>query len=107
MNVPVVYMKRDVMILMQAIPFRGPLEGVGLENRDFFGPEMALSETSAIWAKKVVGILGFPPPLIWGIFCTATIITYLLTFRFHGTGTTRPWPSGPAPTPDSLGLTQL
>ncbi len=33
-NVPVVHMARDVMILKRANPFRGPLEGVGPENRD-------------------------------------------------------------------------
>jgi hypothetical protein len=37
-NVPVVYMARDVMILMRENPYRGPLEGVGPENQDFFGP---------------------------------------------------------------------
>ncbi len=37
-NVPVVYMARGVMILMRENPFREPLEGVGPENRDFFGP---------------------------------------------------------------------
>jgi hypothetical protein len=37
-NVPVGYMARDVMILMGENPFRGPLEGVGPEKRDFFGP---------------------------------------------------------------------
>ena len=37
-NVPVVHMARDVMNLMGANPFRGPLEGVGPKNRDFFGP---------------------------------------------------------------------
>ncbi len=48
-KVPVVFMTRNVMILMRANPFRGPLEGVGPENRDFLGPEMATSEvTSAI-----------------------------------------------------------
>ncbi len=36
-NVSVVYMAWDIMILMLD-PFRGPLEGVGPENRDFFGP---------------------------------------------------------------------
>jgi hypothetical protein len=37
--VPVVYMARDVMILMPGQhPFQGPLEGVDPENRDFFGP---------------------------------------------------------------------
>ncbi len=36
-NVPVVYMARDVMILMGANPFQGSLEGVGPENQDFFG----------------------------------------------------------------------
>ncbi len=34
-NVPVVYMTRDVMILMRANALRGPLEGVCPENRDF------------------------------------------------------------------------
>ena len=34
--------------LMGANPLQGPLEGVGLENRDFLGPEMATSEASAI-----------------------------------------------------------
>jgi hypothetical protein len=37
-HVPVVYMAGDVMILMRANTFRGPLEGVDPENRDFFGP---------------------------------------------------------------------
>ncbi len=32
------------MILMGANPIRGPLEGVGPENRDFLGPEMTTSE---------------------------------------------------------------
>ncbi len=36
-NVPDVYMARDVMILMRENPFRGPMEGVGPENQDFFG----------------------------------------------------------------------
>ncbi len=40
MNVPVVYMARDVMILMGENPIRGTFEGVGPENQDFFGPEM-------------------------------------------------------------------
>ena len=43
---------RDIMILMRENPFRGPLEGVSPENRDFLGPEMAMSEASAIWAQK-------------------------------------------------------
>jgi hypothetical protein len=30
----VVYKARDVLIFMQANPFRGPLEGVGPENQD-------------------------------------------------------------------------
>ncbi len=37
-NVPVVYMTRDVIILMWVNPFQRPLEGVGPENLDFFGP---------------------------------------------------------------------
>ena len=31
-------------------PLLGPLEGVGPENRDFFGPWNGTSEASAIWA---------------------------------------------------------
>jgi hypothetical protein len=39
------------MNLIRADPFRGPWEGAGSENRDIFGPEMATSEASAIWAS--------------------------------------------------------
>ncbi len=35
--VPVVYMARDIMILMRANPLQGPLEGVGPEYRDNLG----------------------------------------------------------------------
>jgi hypothetical protein len=31
-NVPIVFTARDVMILMRANPFRGPLKGVGPEK---------------------------------------------------------------------------
>jgi|LakMenEpi03Aug12_release.lakeMendotaPanAssembly.Ray.scaffolds.fasta_scaffold3545715_1 hypothetical protein len=34
-NVSVVYI---VMILMRENPYRGPLEGLGPENQDLFGP---------------------------------------------------------------------
>ncbi len=44
-------MVRDKMILMWANPFRGPLEGVGPENRDFLGPENAKDMPSVI--KKI------------------------------------------------------
>jgi hypothetical protein len=37
-NVPVVFMARYVMVLRSATSVRGALEGVGPENRDFFGP---------------------------------------------------------------------
>jgi hypothetical protein len=40
-NVPVVFMARYVMVLRGVTSFRGALEGVGPENRDFFGPKMA------------------------------------------------------------------
>jgi hypothetical protein len=36
--VPVVFMARYAMILRGATSLRGALEGVGPENRDFFGP---------------------------------------------------------------------
>jgi hypothetical protein len=49
-------MVRDEIISMGANPFRGPLEGVSPENRDFFGPEIATS--------IVRGSIYFvPPPL--------------------------------------------
>ncbi len=37
-NVPVVFMARYIMVLRGATSLRGALEGVGPENRDFFGP---------------------------------------------------------------------
>jgi hypothetical protein len=37
-NVPVVFMARYVMVLRGATSLQGALEGVGPENRDFFGP---------------------------------------------------------------------
>ncbi len=40
------------MILRGATSLWGALEGVGLENRDFFGPWNGTSEASAIWAQK-------------------------------------------------------
>ncbi len=40
------------MMLMQTNPLKRHLEGVGPENRDFFGPEMAPSKAGAIWAQK-------------------------------------------------------
>ncbi len=61
----------DIIILMWANPFPGPLEKVGPENQKFLGPEMATSEVSAIWAPKrwdsqgqrlpVVQIMDLPP----------------------------------------------
>jgi hypothetical protein len=57
-NAPVVYMARDVMILMRANPFRGPLEGAGPENRDFSGSEMA---TSAAAVDESHGAHALPP----------------------------------------------
>ncbi len=40
------------MILMRENPFRGPLEGVGPENQDFFCGPVATREASAIWDQK-------------------------------------------------------
>jgi hypothetical protein len=37
-NVPVVFMAQYVMVLRSATALQGALEGVGPENRDFFGP---------------------------------------------------------------------
>jgi hypothetical protein len=51
-NVPVVFMALYVMILRGATSLRGALEGVGPENRDFFGPWNGTGEASAIWAQK-------------------------------------------------------
>ncbi len=49
----IVDMARDVMmVMMWANPLQGPLEGVGHEKRDFFGPEMAMSELVHLGLKK-------------------------------------------------------
>ncbi len=53
-NVPVVYIARDIMILMQANPLQRPLEGVGPENQDFLGPERPKTKASDIWAQVMV-----------------------------------------------------
>jgi hypothetical protein len=37
-NVTVIIWRGEVMFLMRANLLQGPLEGVGPENRDFFGP---------------------------------------------------------------------
>ncbi len=50
------------MILKGENSFRGPLEGVGPENRDFLGP-MATSKASAILTQKSQDFQG--PPLQW------------------------------------------
>ncbi len=42
------------MILMRENPFRGPWEGVGPENEDFLGSEMATSEASAILCSLIL-----------------------------------------------------
>jgi hypothetical protein len=42
--------RSPLMILMRANPFQGPLEGVAPEIETFLGPEMVVSEASAIWA---------------------------------------------------------
>ncbi len=51
-NVPVVFMVRYVMVSRGATSLRVALEGVGPENRDYFGPWNGTKEASAIWAQK-------------------------------------------------------
>ncbi len=72
-------MVRKIISYMWANPFQGPLEGVGPENLDFFGPWMATSEASAIWAPikimkskasyKKTGTLVILCTCVWFIFC--------------------------------------
>ena len=57
-NVPVVFMARYVMTLRGATSLRGALEGVGPENRDFLGPEMALASLVPFRAQKSLDALG-------------------------------------------------
>jgi hypothetical protein len=49
------------MILMWANRLQGPLEGVGPENREFSGPEMATSKASPISGPKKVEIFRAHP----------------------------------------------
>jgi hypothetical protein len=44
-----------LLILMVANKFRRPLEGVGPENQDFLGPEMATSVTGTLIVKAELG----------------------------------------------------
>jgi hypothetical protein len=41
-----------LMVMRGATSLLGALEGVGPENRDFFGPWNSTSEASAIWVQK-------------------------------------------------------
>ncbi len=59
---PVVYMARDVMILMQENTiWRATGRGGPRKSRLFLGPKMAMSESSAIWTLKSQDFQG--PPL--------------------------------------------
>jgi hypothetical protein len=61
-NVPVVFMARYVMILRGATSLRGALEGVGPENRDFFGHERSLvikGEENGDKSLSIVGTVAF------------------------------------------------
>jgi hypothetical protein len=51
-NVPVIYMARDIMILMVENPFEGHWKGCALKIMTFLGPKMTTSEASAIWAQQ-------------------------------------------------------
>ncbi len=59
-NVPVVFMAR---ILRSATSLRGALEGVGPENRDFFGPKWHLLCSCHFRAQKSRDFQGPPLPM--------------------------------------------
>ncbi len=63
-NVTVVYMERDVMILMRTNPLHLRL---GPENRDFFGPQMLATIEVSFWPEKVeiFGAYPFQWPEKW------------------------------------------
>ncbi len=54
-NVPLVYMARDVRILIRADLLQEPIEGVGPENQDFFGNWHGNEQSGChlMWPKKV------------------------------------------------------
>jgi hypothetical protein len=51
-NLPVVHMEWDVMILILIFHYKSHWKGWSLKIETFLGPEMATSESSAIWAQK-------------------------------------------------------
>ncbi len=59
-SAPVVYMARDVTILMRANLFQGPLEELGSANEILLDPKMATEEARAMWAQKSRDLLGSP-----------------------------------------------
>jgi hypothetical protein len=63
------------MIFMRANTYRGLLEGVGPENLDFSGPEMAMGEESAIWAHKGRDFQGSEFEF-WGTFSLLVMFKY-------------------------------
>ncbi len=61
-------MARHIMILIQANPLLGPLEGVGPEIETFLGPEIAMSDILAQKSRNfqgphlsVVRVMDLPP----------------------------------------------
>jgi hypothetical protein len=62
MNVPVVYMARDVMILMRATSISRAIGRWALKIETFLGPEMATSKVSAILGPKSLDFQEPPLP---------------------------------------------
>ncbi len=49
----IVYMARYVMVLRRATSLRGALDGLGPENRDFFGPKMSSNDVARLKTSNV------------------------------------------------------
>ncbi len=61
-NVPLVYSAGHIDFDAGKIHYKGHWKGVGPENRDFLGSEMATSEARAILAQKSRDFQGPPLP---------------------------------------------
>ncbi len=72
------------MILMRENIFRGPLEGVGPENRDFLGPEMATSKALLVAISGPKKLDFQAPPLLLPLVMDLTRLKSIM-YRTIGT----------------------
>ncbi len=73
-NVPVVFMAWYITVLRAATSLRGALEGVGPENQDFLGPEMARAKRVPFGPKKQLAHWKFYVPKCCSVVLLCVVV---------------------------------